>query len=337
MGKFKMESIRGFGESSQEEKNQIPEERYMLGDELLSEESRAIVKMKIANIAREKIVKNPENSYSIGGIDGLTESIKNYGLGEPLNVKRLDDGKYMLLGGERRLTAIDRLVADENVKDWNEDTLIPCVIKNPKDIKLPLSDENKEKYSIITTNKEQRKYTDGDRLKEMRAWKAIINELRANGVEYISGENSDGEEEEIKIKGEKTMDILVNTTGMSRGQIQRFDKVEKKAQPEIVDAMLGDYISVGVAEKAVEMLEANEQKKLAKEAIEKQILPADVTTYAKAERNVEVTPEQFETDMKAIRNAAMNNSTYFTKKEDKEYHRIIKMLTRLFVDNNEEE
>lgn len=44
MGKFKMESIRGFGESSQEEKNQIPEERYMLGDELLSEESRAIVK-----------------------------------------------------------------------------------------------------------------------------------------------------------------------------------------------------------------------------------------------------------------------------------------------------
>ena len=85
------------------------------------------------------------------------------------------------------------------------------------------------------------------------------------------------------------------------------------------------------------MLEANEQKKLAKDATEKQILPADVTTYAKAERNVEVTPEQFETDMRAIRNAAMNKSTYFTKKEDKEYHRIIKMLTRLFVDNNEEE
>ena len=52
---------------------------------------------------------------------------------------------------------------------------------------------------------------------------------------------------------------------------------------------------------------------------------------------MEVTPEQFETDMKAIRNAAMNKSTYITKKEDKEYHRIIKMLTRLFVDNNEEE
>ena len=57
-----------------------------------------MVKMEIVNIARENLVNNPENSYSIRGIDGLTESIKNYGLGEPLNVKKMDDGNYMLLG-----------------------------------------------------------------------------------------------------------------------------------------------------------------------------------------------------------------------------------------------
>lgn len=296
-----------------------------------------MVKMEIVNIARENLVNNPENSYSIRGIDGLTESIKNYGLGEPLNVKKMDDGNYMLLGGERRLTAIDRLIADEKVEDWNEDTLIPCVIKNPKDIKLPLSDENKEMYSIITTNKEQRKYTDGDRLKEIRAWKSIINELRANGVEYISGENSNGEEENIKIKGEKTRDILANTTGMSRGQIQRFENVEKNAQPEIVNAMLDGYISVGIAERAVEMLEKNEQRRLARKATEEKIVPADVQTFTKPKRDMELTPEQFEKDMSAIRNAAMETSTYFTKKEDKEYHRILKMLTRLFVDNKGEE
>lgn len=330
MNKFRMSSINGF-EENKNEKASIPEDRYMLGDELLSEESKAIVKMKISNIERGKIIKNPKNNYSINGIEGLRESIKNYGLGEPLNVKKLETGEYMLLGGERRLTAIDMLIADENVKDWNEDTLIPCIVKNPNDIKLKLSPENKEKYAIITTNKEARKYTDGDRLQEMRDWKAIIEELRANGVEYISSESVDSLEENIQIKGEKTMDILAKTTGMSRGQIQKFEKVERKADPEIVDAMLGDYISVGVAEKAVDFLKANEQKQLARESVERKILPADVESFKKEETKIKLTPAQFKKDMLEINNAVKEGDTYLTAKEEKEYRRIIKMLTRILV------
>ena len=88
----------------------------------------------------------------------------------------------MLLGGERRITAIDKLIEDPNVQEWNEDTLIPCVIKNLEEIDLPLSDEAKEQYALITTNKEARKYTDSDRYIEVMAWKKIIDELRANGV-----------------------------------------------------------------------------------------------------------------------------------------------------------
>ena len=84
-------------------------------------------------------------------------------------------------------------------------------------IKLPLSDEAKEQYALITTNKEARKYTDADRYIEVQAWKRIIDELRANGVDTINMEDKD-----IQIKGEKTRDILARTTGMSQGQIQRY-------------------------------------------------------------------------------------------------------------------
>ena len=96
MGKFSINSISGFGEENKKE-NTIPEERYMLGDELLDDKSREIVKLKISNIERKKIKKNPNNKYSIEKIDELKESIKNYGLAEPINVRRLDDGNYMLL------------------------------------------------------------------------------------------------------------------------------------------------------------------------------------------------------------------------------------------------
>ena len=129
----------------------------------------------------------------------------------------------MLLGGERRITAIDKLIEDPNVPEWNEDTLIPCTIKDLDKIKLPLSDEAKEQYALITTNKEARKYTDADRYIEVQAWKRIIDELRANGVDTINMEDKD-----IQIKGEKTRNILARTTGMSQGQIQRYNKVRKQ-------------------------------------------------------------------------------------------------------------
>lgn len=95
------------------------------------------------------------------------------------------------------------LIADDTVEDWNEYTLIPCVVKDLDKIKLPLSDENKEKYAIITTNKEARKYSDADKYNEMQAWKEIIEELRLKGVESITGEDENGEKNKIQIKGEK--------------------------------------------------------------------------------------------------------------------------------------
>lgn len=235
MGKFSVNSIRG-NENG----------KVRLGEGLLNDASKDIIKMRIVNLERDKIRKNPSNNYSINDIDSLAESIKNYGIASPLNVTKLEDDSYMLLGGERRITAIDKLIEDPNVQEWNEDTLIPCVIKNLEEIDLPLSDEAKEQYALITTNKEARKYTDSDRYIEVMAWKKIIDELRANGVDTIKMED-----QSIQIKGEKTRDILSRTTGMSQGQIQRFNKVENNATTDLINSMLDDQISIGVASRAL--------------------------------------------------------------------------------------
>ena len=102
---------------------------------------------------------------------------------QPLHVDDPDPetGTYKLLGGERRLTAIDLLIEDESVTEWTKDTLIPCVVRGKDAVKLDLSDENKERYAIITTNKEQRIYTDADRYMEIQEWKKSFRNFVKRG------------------------------------------------------------------------------------------------------------------------------------------------------------
>ena len=74
---------------------------------LLNQKSKT--KMKITMVAYEDIVRNEKNHYSIEDIESLAISIGDVGLREPLEVKALEDGSYMLIGGERRYTAIGML------------------------------------------------------------------------------------------------------------------------------------------------------------------------------------------------------------------------------------
>ncbi|MCI9565601.1 MAG: ParB N-terminal domain-containing protein [Eubacterium sp.] len=334
MGKFKMKPLNGYDENKEtekelEEQTEVP--KLKLGAGLLSNVSKETIKMELTQIPREKIQKNPKNKYSIKGIDSLAESIRVYGLGEPLNVKELPDGNYMLLGGERRITAIDQLIDNEEIKEWDEYTLIPCVVKDIEKIKLDLSKENKEKYAILTTNKEQRVYSEADKYNEIQDWKEIIAELRENGVETITTTDEDGNDKIIRIQGEKTRDILENVTGMSRGQINKFEKVEKKASPSLLNAMLENNISVGVAEKAVDTLNDEEQKTLAKAAEERKINPADVKEF-KTHSNIKtVTSKQFKKDIANINNAIKEGNAYLTEDEEQEYYKLIKKLESIII------
>ena len=104
-------------------------------------------KMKITSVPIEDIVRNEQNEYSIEGIDSLAASIHDVGLRQPIEVKRLPDGTYQLIGGERRLTAMKKLLEEGDTR-WQ---MVPCVVSNPPELDLPISDELKELYALTTT------------------------------------------------------------------------------------------------------------------------------------------------------------------------------------------
>ena len=220
------------------------------------------------------------------------------------------------------------LIADAGVPVWTEDTLIPCVIKGAEDVKLDLSPENKERYAIITSNREQRAYTDGDRYMEIQEWKKIIDELRSKGIEYINGVDEEGNEKKVGIKGEKTRDILAQATGMSRGQINNYETVHNSGTDKLKDALLQGKISVSTAAKAAKDLTDEEQDGIA-EAVEKgeKVSPADIAAQAKKE--YVLTQTEFKKDIKNILSAIKEKEITLDGQDQEKYHFHIRQLEKL--------
>ena len=328
MGKFKMPSVKALEQETGQAEN--TGEKFRVGTGLLSDVSKSSVIMKITNVPRSKIKKNPNNRYSITGIPSLAESIKQYGLVQPLHVAPSEEGKYLLLGGERRLTAIDMLIGDPAAEEWTEDTLIPCIVKGIDDVKLDLSPENKERYAIITTNKEGRVYTDGDTYMEIQEWKKIIDELREKGIEYISQYDDDGNESQIQVKGEKTRDILTRTVGISRGQVNKFETVSNKGSDSLKNALLDGKISVAVAEKAARELTAEEQEKVAEAAGRgEKLTTASLAVPAGQKEKKKLTMEGFQEDVRKITSKLEEKEILLDGKAAEKYYFHIGQIEKL--------
>lgn len=228
------------------------------GNGLLSEESKKLAQknMSIEYIPIDNIELNPENFYSIDGIDELANLIKLYGLEQPLVVTRTGEEHYLLMTGERRITAMKKL---RETGDWGQ--LAPCIVKDMDNIDLPLSDQKKMKMGIMVTNQTRNK-TEADIANEIREWKEIYTELRKKGVECISlGKDDNGEEIIQEIKGKKTRELIAVQLGISNGQVAKYETVEKRGTKELKEKFQKNEVPVAVAEK-IAVLPEEKQKKI---------------------------------------------------------------------------
>ena len=179
------------------------------GAGLLNEASKNLAKnnMEIMYIPRAEIYKNPKNEYSISDIENLADLIYVMGLREPLGVKPKGSG-YKLIEGERRLTAIDKLISDGK---WDGD--IPCIVRE-KELKVNvdiLSDEEKEILEIAGTNAGQRKYSEADYLFEVEKLEPIYKKLKASGIGEFTYESDTGEKITQSLTGKKSSEASDRT------------------------------------------------------------------------------------------------------------------------------
>lgn len=229
------------------------------GAGLLNEASKNLAKnnMEITYIPRDEIYKNPKNEYSISDIENLADLIYVMGLREPLGIKPEASG-YKLIEGERRLTAIDKLITDGK---WEGD--IPCIIRE-KELKVNvdvLSDEEKEILEIAGTNAGQRKYSEADYLFEVEKLEPIYKKLKASGIGEFTYESDTGEKITQSLTGKKSRELLAERLNVSPAQVGKISKVANNGTEELKEAVKEGTANIAVAAEIASM-EKEDQKRL---------------------------------------------------------------------------
>lgn len=196
-------------------------------------------KMKVTSVPMEDIVRNEQNEYSIEGIDSLAASIHDVGLRQPIEVKSLPDGAYQLIGGERRLTAMKKLLEEGDTR-WQ---MVPCIITNPLELDLPLTDELKELYTLTATNAEQRAKNDHDKMLDVQAMRKIYTALKEAGYPLADCQRS----------------FIAESLNMSESQVQRLDYIAGHLSKRFKQLLASDELPVTVATMISKLPEADQE------------------------------------------------------------------------------
>ena len=244
-------------------------------------------RFKVYWVSMDLIESNEKNNYSANEIEELAAAIELAGeILQPLILKpEKENGKYILTTGERRWRAA--LLLHEKGRYPRFDNKVPCLFRNPEEISLPLSNESKELFSIVITNK-QRNKTEQDQLMEYRIYKKIYKELKREKYKYIPEELSvlagtvtidvDGNVVPSKLTGVREREFIANQTGMSATHISKLQKINNKAGEELKEALDSGQVNIAAAELMVD-LPAKDQKKIIEKSGKKKISTKEVRKY----------------------------------------------------------
>lgn len=128
---------------------------------------------RLMEIDVEKLVPSSQNFYGIREVDELAQSIKESGLMHNLVVRKLDDGKFEILSGERRYHALKQL----------EYKKVPCQVKEISELDGEIL--------LIQANSKQRELSHLEKMKGVERLRELYKAKRANGEEIPKGKTRD--------------------------------------------------------------------------------------------------------------------------------------------------
>ncbi len=171
------------------------------------------------------LVPSKNNFYGIREIEELAASIKENGLMHNLVVRDIGNGKYEIISGERRYTALKKLGYEK----------VPCQIREINDLDAELM--------LIHANLEQRELTPTEKIEGIKRLENIYKKKRKNG------EKLDG----------KTRDLIGKDLGLSGVQVGRYKKIGKDLIPELKEKLNKEDITLTQAH-TLSSLTKEEQK-----------------------------------------------------------------------------
>ena len=159
---------------------------------------------KIQYLDINKIHRSEKNFYEIIDIDDLAEDIKINGLNHNLVVRPCNDGTYELISGERRFTALSKLVLEGHKQFIN----IPCKVVELNDIDAEIV--------LIQANAQTRELSESEKLKQVNRLQELYKTKKANG-EPVG----------------RIREAIAKDLNLSAVQVGRYERINNGLIPEL--------------------------------------------------------------------------------------------------------
>ena len=179
----------------------------------------------------KNIKRNEKNFYEIVNVDELAEDIKINGLNHNLVVRKLGDEQYELISGERRYTALSKLVAEGN----EIFALVPCKVIEANDIDSEII--------LIQANAQTRELSDLEKLEQVKRLTELYRMKKKNGE---------------KVPG-KIREIIANDLKLSPTQVGRYERINNKLIPELKEILEKGNLTINNASEFSTLSEENQK------------------------------------------------------------------------------
>lgn len=147
---------------------------FDLADVLKGVPNLGTSKKQLEYIKRELIAPDPNNFYSLTGIEELAANIQLCGLQQPILVRPIDGGRYMVVSGHRRRAAIELLAEDEPEK-WEE---ISCLVEREE------ASPELQQLRLIYANANTRTMTGAELAEQAAQVEKLLYQLKEQGYEF---------------------------------------------------------------------------------------------------------------------------------------------------------
>lgn len=173
-------------------------------------------RQQIEYIPLDLIDPDPENFYSLDGLDELAGSIELLGLQQPLLLRPGQDGRYTVTSGHRRRAAI-MMIRDGGSEQFAEG--VPCIVDRSE------ASAALQKLKLLMANKDTRKMSSADENKQAEELENVLRELEDAGYTFPG----------------RLRDWVSKLSGMSRSKLARLKVIREKLHPDL----LNDYYYKG--------------------------------------------------------------------------------------------
>ena len=184
-----------------------------LEDRAIILEKKSEFDLRFINI--DNLIPNEKNFYELSNIRELADNIREFGLNQNLEVLEIEDGtmdienkKYRLIGGHRRLEALKMLVAEGETRFEK----VPCKVDKGLD-------EIEERLRLIKSNSDTRELSPAERRKQIEEMTAL----------YTKRAELMGEKKQIKEINKE----VAEATGTYEKTVERYKNINNRLIPEL--------------------------------------------------------------------------------------------------------